>query len=51
MKSKMELKKVKKLLRKGYIPVTSGKELLFVINKITGKEYTPKYSLMIGGVE
>ena len=47
---KREIKKVERLLnKKGYIPVTSGKELLFVINKITGKEYTPKYSLMIGG--
>lgn len=45
MKSKMELKKVKKLLRKGYIPVTSGTELLFIINKISGKQYIPKVAM------
>lgn len=46
---KREIKKVEKLLNnKDYIPVLSGNEIVFVINKITGKEYTPKYSLMIG---
>ena len=49
---KREIKKVERLLnKKGYIPVLSGNEILFVINKITGKEYTPKYNLMMGGVE
>ena len=52
MKAKLELKKVKKLVKKkGYIPVLSGNEIVFIYNKITGKEYTPKYSLMIGGAE
>ena len=47
---KREIKKVEKLLnKKGYIPVLSGDEIVFVINKITGKEYTPKHSLIIGG--
>ena len=47
---KKEIKKVEKLVnKKGYIPVLSGNEIIFVINKMTGKEYTPKYSLMIGG--
>lgn len=41
----MELKKIKKLLRKGYIPVTSGTELLFVINKLNGKQYIPKVAM------
>lgn len=49
---KKEIKKVERLLNeKGYIPVLSGNEIAFVYNKITGKEYTPKYSLMIGGEE
>lgn len=49
---KKEIKKVEKLLnKKGYIPVLSGNKIIFVINKITGKEYTPKYSLVMGGVE
>lgn len=49
---KREIKKVEKLVnKKGYIPVLSGNEIVFVYNKITGKEYTPKYSLMIGGAE
>ena len=49
-KMKKEIKKVEKLVnKKGYIPVLSGNEIVFVYNKITGKEYTPKYSLMIGG--
>lgn len=49
---KREIKKVEKLInKKGYIPVLSGNEIVFVINKITGKEYTPKYSLIVGGVE
>lgn len=51
MKAKLELKKVKKLVKEGYIPVLSGNEIVFIYNKITGKEYTPKYSLMIGGAE
>ena len=47
---KKEIKKVEKLVnKKGYIPVLSSNEIIFVINKMTGKEYTPKYSLMIGG--
>ena len=47
---KKEIKKVEKLLnKKDYIPVFSGNEIVFVYNKITGKEYTPKYSLVIGG--
>lgn len=49
---KREIKKIERLInKKSYIPVMSGNEILFVINKITGKEYTPKYSLMIGGEE
>ena len=49
---KMEIKKVERLINdKGYIPVLSGNEIIFVINKLTGKEYTPKYNLMIGGAE
>lgn len=49
---KREIKRVERLLnKKGYIPVLSGNEIIFIINKITGKEYRPKYSLMIGGVE
>jgi hypothetical protein len=49
---KREIKKIEKLInKKGYIPVLSGNEIIFIINKITGEEYTPKYSLMIGGVE
>ncbi len=49
---KREIKKVEKMVnKKGYIPVLSGNEILFVINKITGKEYTPKYNLMMGGAE
>lgn len=49
---KREIKKVEKLVnKKGYIPVLSGNEIIFVINKITGKEYTPKYSLIVGGIE
>lgn len=48
---KREIKRVERLLnKKGYIPVLSGNEIIFIINKMTGKEYTPKYSLMIGGV-
>ena len=44
------IKKVEKLVnKKGYIPVLSGNEIVFIYNKLTGKEYTPKYSLMIGG--
>lgn len=47
---KREIKKVEKLVnKKGYIPVLNGNEIVFVINKITGKEYTPKYSLVMGG--
>ena len=47
---KREIKKVEKLInKKGYIPVLSGNDILFVFNKNTGKEYRPKYSLMIGG--
>jgi hypothetical protein len=49
---KREIKKVERLInKKGYIPVLSGNEIIFIINKITGKEYTPKYSLIVGGVE
>ena len=49
---KKEIKKVEKLVnKKGYIPVLSGNEIVFVYNKTTGKEYTPKYSLMMGGEE
>ena len=49
---KREIKKVEKLLnKKDYIPVLSGNEIVFVINKITGKEYKPKYSLVMGGVK
>lgn len=49
---KREIKRVERLLnKKGYIPVLSGNEIVFVINKVTGKEYTPKYSLVMGGVE
>ena len=49
---KREIKKVEKLVnKKGYIPVLSGNEIAFVYNKRTGKEDTPKYSLMIGGDE
>ena len=45
---KREIKKIERLInKKNYIPVMSGNEILFVINKITGKEYRPKYSLMI----
>lgn len=47
MISKIELKKVKKLLKKGYIPVTSGKELLFVINKLNGKQYIPRVAIEV----
>ncbi len=47
MISKIELKKVKKLLRKGYIPVTSGTELLFVINKLNGKQYIPRVAMEV----
>ena len=47
---KKEIKKVEKLLnKKDCIPVLSGNEIVFVYNKITSKEYTPKYSLIIGG--
>ena len=49
-KMKREIKKVERLLnKKGYILVLSGNEIIFIINKITGKEYTPKYTLVIGG--
>lgn len=49
---KREIKKVKKLInKKGYIPVLSGNDILFIFNKETGKEYRPKYNLMLGGVE
>lgn len=49
---KKEIKKVEKLVnKKGYIPVLSGNEIVFIYNKITDKEYIPKYSLMIGGDE
>lgn len=49
---KKEIKKVERLLNeKGYIPVLSGNEIIFIINKVTGKEYTPKYSLVMGGDE
>lgn len=52
MSLKKEIKKVEKLINeKGYIPVLSGNEIVFVYNKMTGKEYTLKYSLMIGGAE
>ena len=47
---KREIKKVERLVnKKGFIPVLSGNEIIFVYNKITGKEYKPKYSLVIGG--
>jgi hypothetical protein len=50
IRMKKEIKKVEKLVnKKGYIPVLNGNEIIFIYNKITGKEYTPKYSLMIGG--
>lgn len=49
---KREIKKIERLInKKDYIPVMSGNEIIFIINKITGKEYTPKYSLIIGGEE
>lgn len=49
---KREIKKIERLInKKDYIPVMSGNEIIFIINKITGKEYRPKYNLMIGGVE
>ena len=49
---KREIKKVERLVnKKGYIPVLSGNEIIFIINKVTGKEYKPKYSLVMGGVK
>lgn len=45
---KREIKKVTKLVNeKGYIPFMNGNKILFVVNKITGKEYKPKYELVI----
>lgn len=45
---KKEIKKVEKLVnKKGYIPVTSGKELLFVINKLNGKQYIPRVAMEV----
>ena len=45
---KREIKKVEKLVnKKGYIPVTSGKELLFVINKLNGKQYIPRVAMEV----
>lgn len=50
MSLKKEIKKVSKLINKsGYIPIVSGDEILFIINKITGKEYRPKFNLKLGG--
>ena len=31
MKAKLELKKVKKLVKEGYIPIANGSELLYVV--------------------
>lgn len=48
---KKEIKKVEKLInKKGYIPILSGNDILFIFNKETGKEYRPKYNLMLGGM-
>ena len=45
---KREIKKVEKLVnKKGYIPVTSGTELLFVINKLNGKQYIPRVAMEV----
>ena len=40
MKEKIELKKVKKLVKEGYIPIANGSELLYVVKG--NKEYKPK---------
>ena len=40
MKAKIELKKVKKLVKEGYIPIANGLELLYVVKG--NKEYKPK---------
>lgn len=44
----MEINKVDKLINeKGYIPVTNGRKITLLINKITGKTYKPKKDLYI----
>ena len=45
MKSKLELRKVKKLVRNGYIPVISGNELLYVVKG--NKQYKPKVDMEV----
>ena len=47
---KMEIKKVEKLINeKGYIPVTNGSKITLLINKDTGKTYSPKKELCVKG--
>ena len=45
MISKIELRKVKKLVRKGYIPITTGNELLYVVKG--NKQYKPKVNMEV----
>lgn len=45
MKSKLELRKVKKLVRNGYVPITTGEELLYVVKG--NKEYKPKVNMEV----
>lgn len=45
MKAKLELKKVKKLVKEGYIPIANGSELLYVVKG--NKEYKPKVRMEI----
>ena len=45
MKKRIELKRVRKLIRKGYIPVTTGTELLYVVKG--NKSYVPKVEMEV----
>ena len=46
----MEIKKVCRLINEeGYIPITHGKKITMLINKMTGKTYKPKKELYIKG--
>ena len=50
MKTLLELKKVDKLINeKGYIPVTEGRRITLLINRLSGKTYKPKKDLYIMG--
>lgn len=44
---KREIKKVKKLLKSGYIPFMDGEKIRFLVKGT--KEYKPKYELLIIG--